>query len=70
MAKDGKKLSPSHNEKTLSVRIPDEKHRALKARCVIEGVPIRSVLLAVIKELENDTPTGRKIMAEAASNEG
>ena len=65
MAKDDKKLSPSHTEKTLSVRIPDEKHRALKARCVIEGVSIRAVLLAVINELESDSPTGRKIMAAA-----
>ena len=65
MAKKDKPLSPSLTEKTLSVRIPDEKHRALKSRCVAEGVSIRAVLLAVIGELENDTPTGRKIMAAA-----
>lgn len=57
---------PSLTEKTLSVRIPDEKHRTLKARCVLDGVPIRSVLLAMITELENDTATGRKLMKSAA----
>ena len=56
---------PSLTEKTLSIRIPDEKHRALKARCVIDGTPIRSLLLAVIAELENDTATGRKLMKAA-----
>ena len=67
MAKDEKKQQqpPSLTEKTLSIRIPEEKHRALKSRCVAEGVSIRAVLLAVIGELENDTPTGRKIMAAA-----
>ena len=57
---------PSLTEKTLSVRIPDAKHRALKARCVIEGIPIRSLLLAVIDELENDTTTGKKLIKAAA----
>ena len=65
MAKDQKKQPPSLTEKTLSIRIPEEKHRALKGRCVADGVTLRAVLLAVITELENDTPTGRKIMAAA-----
>ena len=65
MAKDDKPMSPSLTEKTLSIRIPEEKHRALKGRCVADGVTLRAVLLAVIGELENDTPTGRKIMAAA-----
>ena len=68
MAKDKPaKQSPSLTEKTLSIRIPEEKHRALKGRCVAEGVTLRAVLLAVIGELENDTPTGRKVMASAAA---
>lgn len=65
MAKDEKQQPPSLTEKTLSIRIPEEKHRALKGRCVAEGVTLRAVLLAVIGELENDTRTGRKIMAAA-----
>ena len=67
MAASEKPKPPSHTEKTLSIRIPEEKHRALKGRCVMEGVSLRSVLLAVIAELENDTPTGRKIMAAATA---
>ena len=69
MAKDDKQQPPSLTEKTLSIRIPEEKHRALKGRCVAEGVTLRAVLLAVISELENDTPTGRKIIALASKKE-
>lgn len=65
MAKTGKPTPPSLTQKTLSIRIPEDKHRALKGRCVSEGTSLRSVLMAVIAELENDTPTGRKIMAAA-----
>ena len=67
MAKEDKQQPPSLTEKTLSIRIPEEKHRALKGRCVAEGVTLRSVLLAVIGELENDSPTGRKIIAAASA---
>lgn len=69
MAKDDKPQSPSLTEKSLSVRIPEDKHRTLKSRCVAEGVSIRAVLLAVINELENDTPTGRKIIALAVDSD-
>ena len=48
MAKPDNPKPPSLTEKTLSIRIPDEKHRALKARCALDGVPIRSVLLAML----------------------
>ena len=63
--KDDSGKPPSLTEKTLSVRMPDEKHRALKARCVMEGISIRSVLLAVIGELENDTPAAKKLIKAA-----
>lgn len=65
MPKRDKSKPRSLMEKTLSVRIPDDKHRALKARCVIEGISIRSLLLAVITELEKDTPTGKKLIKRA-----
>lgn len=67
-AKDAPK-PPSLTEKTLSIRIPEEKHRTLKGRCVMEGVSLRAVLLAVIAELENDTPTGRKIISAATQEQ-
>ena len=60
---------PSLTEKTLSIRIPEEKHRALKGRCVMEGVSLRAVLLAVIGELENDTPTAKKLIKAATDLE-
>ena len=71
MAKDEKKQQqpPSLTEKTLSIRIPEEKHRALKGRCVAEGVSIRAVLLAVIKELEDDTPAGKRLLAAAKAQQ-
>ena len=65
MPKDDQPKPPSHTEKTLSIRIPEEKHRALKGRCVAEGISLRSVLLAVIDELENDTPTAKKLIKAA-----
>lgn len=65
MTKSSKPKPPSLTEKTLSVRIPDDRHRALKARCVIEGVSMRAVLLAAIHELENGTPTGKKLLKAA-----
>ena len=67
MAPNDKPKPPSLNEKTLSVRIPDERHRALKARCVIEGISMRTLLLAVITELENDTPAGKQLIQTAAT---
>lgn len=66
MAKDDKPKSPSLTEKTLSLRIPDDKHKTLKARCVIEDITMRALLLALIAELENDTPAGRKLIKAAA----
>ena len=63
------KRPPSHTEKTPSIRIPQEKHRALNGRCVAEGVTIRSVVLALINELEIDTPTAKKLMASSADSE-
>lgn len=66
MASDDKPKPPSLAEKTLSIRIPDEKHRALKARCVIEGITLRSLLLATIDEVENDTATGKKLIKAAS----
>lgn len=66
MAKDEPKQAPSHGEKTLSVRLPKEKHKSLKYRCAVEGITIRSVILAVITELEKDSPSARKILAAAA----
>ena len=69
MAKDDKKQPPSLTEKTLSIRIPEEKHRTLKGRCVAEGVTLRAVLLAFINELENDSPTARKIMSAASATD-
>ena len=69
MAKDAQPKPPSLAEKTLSIRIPDEKHRALKARCVIEGIPIRSLLLAVIEEVENDSATAKRLIKAAAEHD-
>ena len=70
MAKDkGDKQAPSHTEKTLSVRIPEAKHRALKSACVAEGVSIRSVLLAAISELETDSPTAKNLLRAAAASD-
>ena len=65
MPKDDQPKPPSLTEKTLSIRIPDEKHRTLKSRCVIEGIPIRSLMLAVIAEIEADTKTGKKLIKAA-----
>ena len=69
MAASDKPKPPSHTEKTLSIRIPEEKHRTLKGRCVMEGVSLRSVLLAVIDELENETPTVKKILDSAKDSD-
>ena len=69
MAKTGKPKPPSLTEKTLSIRIPEEKHRSLKGRCVAEGVTLRAVLLAVIAELENDTPAAKKLIKAATDLE-
>ena len=69
MEKVDQKQSPSHAEKTLSVRIPEEKHRALKGRCVAEGVTIRAVLLALISELEDESPTATRIIDGAIGSD-
>ena len=66
MATD-KPKSPSLTEKTLSVRIPETRHRLLKTRCVSEGVSIRSVLLAMVEELEADTEVSKTLLDRASA---
>lgn len=55
----------SLEETSLSVRIPDDKHRQLKARCVLAGIPMRSLILAVINEIEEDSKHGKALMKRA-----
>ena len=55
-------------EKMLSVRLPEDRHKALKVACVSEGVSIRSVLMALISEVEADSKISRELFQAAASS--
>ena len=66
MAKDDhKKQPPSLTEKTLSVRIPDEKHKALKTHCVTEDISLRGLILAAIEEIESGSRAGQALTKRA-----
>lgn len=65
MAEDAKPTPPSLAEKTLSVRIPDDKHKALKTHCVAEDISLRALVLAAIEEIESDSGTGQALTKRA-----
>lgn len=56
-------------QKMLSVRIPVDRHKALKSSCVGNGVSIRSVILAAISEIESGSAAGRALLISAASDD-
>ena len=53
-------------EKMLSVRIPEDRHTTFKLACVAQGVSIRSVLMALIDEVEADSEISRALLQAAA----
>ncbi len=52
----------SEKQKSLSIGIPPDRHRLLKAAAADAGVTIRSVLLRMIDEIEAETDLGQKLL--------
>ena len=59
---------PTEDQKVLSVRIPAQRHKTLKAAAVDNSVSIRSIFLAVISEIEADSSIGRALLEAAADH--
>ena len=58
--------APAETQKMMSVRLPVDRHRILKTACASKGIPIRSLFLAVIAEIDSESDAGQALLEAAA----
>lgn len=61
--------APAETQKMLSVRLPADRHKLLKRAALDNDIPIRSLLLAMIDEIEADSIAGRALIHSAIAAE-
>ena len=58
-------IAPAETQKMLSVRLPADRHKLLKRAALDNDVPIRSLLLALIDEIEAGSDASRALIQAA-----